>query len=65
MEGAIEVSTNQFAVLSFSVGQKTHQEAFGTEASGHVGCLYWLLIVQNADQNFLPGRANKLLAIVD
>jgi hypothetical protein len=49
-EGATEVPPNQFTAIPFSVGKNTHQEAAGTEASGQVGCLYWLLTVQNADE---------------
>jgi hypothetical protein len=48
-EGATKVPPNQFTAIPFSVGKKTHQEAFGTEASGQVGCLYWLPTIQNAD----------------
>jgi hypothetical protein len=48
-EGAIEVPPNQFTAIPFGVGKKTYQEATGTEASGQVDCLYWLLTVQNAD----------------
>jgi hypothetical protein len=41
---------NRFTATLFSVGKRTHQESFGTEASGQVGCQYWLPIVQNADE---------------
>ena len=37
------VPPNQFTAVPFSVGKETHQEAFGTEASSQVDCLYWLL----------------------
>jgi hypothetical protein len=49
-EGAMEVSPNQFTGIPFSVGKKTHQEAFGTETSGQVDCLYQLPTVQNVDE---------------
>ena len=58
-EGATEVSPNHFTAIPFSAGKKTHQEAYGTEASGQVDCLYWLPAVKNP----LPGRDNELLAI--
>jgi hypothetical protein len=49
-EGAIEVPPKQFSAIPFSVGKKTCQEAFGTEASGQVDCLYLLSTVQSAEQ---------------
>jgi hypothetical protein len=49
-EGAVKGPPNQFTATPFNVCKKTHQEAFGTGASGHVGSLYWLLTVQNADE---------------
>ena len=49
-EGAIEVQLNLFTATPFSVAKKTLQEVDGTEASGQVGCLYWLPTAQNADQ---------------
>jgi hypothetical protein len=36
---------------SFTKIDNNRQEAFGSETSGHVDCLYWLLTVQNAEQN--------------
>jgi hypothetical protein len=50
--GAIEVPPNQFAVIPVRVDKTTHLEAFGTEASGHVDCLYWLQTVQSANEIF-------------
>jgi hypothetical protein len=49
-KGAIEFPPNQFTSVRFSVSKRTHQEAIGIEALGQVGCLYWLLTVQNADE---------------
>jgi hypothetical protein len=49
-EGTIEVPPDQFTAIPFSVGKKINQEAVGTEASSQMGCLYWLLTVQNIDE---------------
>jgi hypothetical protein len=48
-EGAVEVTPNQFTAKPFSIGKKIHQKAIGTEASGQMGCLYWLPTIQSAD----------------